>query len=49
LVTVLSAMLDIFFPEIRPAILPLTVITLTFTITSGLDYIYRGARLLNDQ
>ena len=49
LVTVLSAMLDNFIPEIKPTILPLTVITLTFTIVSGLDYIYRGARLLSDQ
>lgn len=49
MVTVLSAMLDNFIPEIGLAILPLTVITLILTITSGLDYIYRGARLLNDQ
>ena len=49
LVTVLSAMLDNFFPDLKAAILPLAVITLTFTIVSGLDYIYRGARLLNDQ
>jgi cardiolipin synthase len=49
LVTVLSAMLDNFIPELRPAVLPLTLITLILTITSGLDYIYRGARLLNDQ
>ena len=49
LVTVLSAMLDNFFPDLKAVILPLAVITLTFTIVSGLDYIYRGARLLNDQ
>ena len=48
LITVLSAMLDNFFPGIRPAILPLTVVTLSLTVASGLDYIYRGARLLND-
>jgi cardiolipin synthase len=49
LVTVLSAMLDNFIPGLKPALLPLTLITLILTITSGLDYIYRGARLLNDQ
>jgi len=49
LVTVLSAMLDNFIPDLKTVILPLAVITLTFTIVSGLDYIYRGARLLNDQ
>ena len=48
LITVLSAMLDNFIPAIKPAILPLTVITLGLTVASGLDYIYRGARLLND-
>ena len=49
LVTVLCAMLDNFFPDLKGAILPLAVVTLTLTIASGLDYIYRGARLLNDQ
>ena len=49
LLTVLSTMLDNFFPELRVAVLPLVVVTLTLTIASGLDYIYRGARLLNDQ
>ncbi len=49
LVTVLCAMLHNFFPDLKVAILPLVVITLTLTVTSGLDYIYRGARLLNDQ
>jgi cardiolipin synthase len=49
LVTVLCAMLHNFIPGLKPALLPLTLITLIFTITSGLDYIYRGARLLNDQ
>ena len=49
LVTVLSAMLDYFFPDLKAAVLPLAWITLIFTIVSGLDYIYRGARLLNDQ
>lgn len=49
LITVLCAMLDNFFPALKAAILPLAVVTLTLTIASGLDYIYRGARLLNDQ
>ena len=49
LLTVLWAMVYNFFPAIKPAILPLAVVTLALTIASGLDYIYRGARLLNDQ
>ena len=49
LATALCAMLDNYIPVIKPAILPLAVITLTGTVASGLDYIYRGARLLNDQ
>lgn len=49
LITVLCAMLDNFFPELKHAILPLAVVTLAFTITSGLDYIYKGLRLLGDQ
>ena len=49
LITVLWAMLDDFLPHITPAIFPLTVVTLVLTIASGLHYIYRGARLLNDQ
>ena len=47
--TILTAMLDNFFPSLGTAILPLAVITLSFTVASGLDYVYRGARLLNDQ
>lgn len=49
LVTILAAMLDNFSPVLGTAILPLAVVTLALTIASGLDYIYRGARLLNDQ
>lgn len=49
LLTVLWAMVDNFLPAIKPAVLPLAVVTLALTIASGLDYIYRGARLLNDQ
>ncbi len=49
LATVLCAMLDNFLPSLKPAILPLVVVTLALTVASGLDYVYRGARLLNDQ
>jgi cardiolipin synthase len=49
LATILSAMLDNFFPVLKSFILPLVLVTLALTVTSGLDYIYRGARLLNDQ
>lgn len=49
LATVLSVMLDNFLPVLKAVILPLVVITLALTVISGLDYIYRGARLLNDQ
>jgi hypothetical protein len=42
-------MLDNFLPGLKVIVLPLGVITLALTITSGLDYIFRGARLLNDQ
>jgi cardiolipin synthase len=48
LATVLLTLLDNFFPAIQPVIDPLAVVTLAFTVGSGLDYIYRGARLLND-
>jgi cardiolipin synthase len=49
LATVLLAMLDNFLPAVKPALLPLVWVTLALTVTSGLDYVYRGARLLNDQ
>jgi cardiolipin synthase len=49
LLTVLCAMLDNFLPRLSAAILPLTAVTLGFTVASGLGYVYRGARLLNDQ
>jgi cardiolipin synthase (CMP-forming) len=47
--TVLLAMLDNFFPALRAALLPVTVAALACTVGSGLDYVYRGARLLSDQ
>jgi len=49
LATVLLAMVDNFLPVIKPALLPVVVVTLGATVVSGLDYVYRGARLLNDQ
>jgi cardiolipin synthase len=49
LLTALCAMVDNFFPALKAIILPLSVVTLAFTIASGLDYVYRGMRLLNDQ
>lgn len=49
LVTVVAAMLDNFLPDLKPAILPLTVVTLILTAASGVDYIVRGTRLMNDQ
>jgi cardiolipin synthase len=47
--TVLMAMLDNLFPLLLPGTFPLVVATLLITIASGLDYVFRGARLLNDQ
>ena len=48
LATVLLAMLDNYFPALKPVVHPLAVLTLALTVASGLDYVYRGARLLND-
>jgi cardiolipin synthase (CMP-forming) len=47
--TVLLAMLDNFVPALRPAVMPLAFLTTALTIGSGLDYVFRGTRLLNDQ
>ena len=47
--TVLLAMLDNLVPIIAPTILPVAVVTLLLTVVSGLEYVYRGTRLLNDQ
>jgi cardiolipin synthase len=49
ILTVLLAMLDNFVPALRFAILPVTAVALAFTVASGLNYVYRGCRLLNDQ
>lgn len=48
LLTALLAMLDNFAMALRGTLLPLVVITASLTILSGLDYVYRGARLLGD-
>lgn len=47
--TVLLVMLDNLLPVLQPATFPLVVATLLLTVASGLDYVFRGARLLNDQ
>jgi cardiolipin synthase len=47
--TVLLPMLDNLVPIFQPATLPLVVATLLLTVGSGLDYVFRGARLLNEQ
>jgi len=49
ILTVLLAMLDNLFPVFEGAIFPVALLTLALTVVSGLEYIYRGARLLNDQ
>jgi len=48
ILTVLLAMLDNFVPSLRCAILPVAVVALACTIGSGLQYVYRGSRLLSD-
>jgi cardiolipin synthase len=48
LATALLAMLDNYFPALKPTVHLLAVLTLALTVASGLDYVYRGARLLND-
>ncbi|MBI4536973.1 MAG: CDP-alcohol phosphatidyltransferase family protein [candidate division NC10 bacterium] len=49
IVTVLLAMLDNLFPALRVLVPPLVRLTLILTAASGVDYVYRGARLLSDQ
>jgi cardiolipin synthase (CMP-forming) len=48
ILTALLAMLDNFLPALRPAVMPVAVIALACTIGSGLDYVFRGSRLLSD-
>jgi phosphatidylglycerophosphate synthase len=47
--TVLLAMLDNFAPVLRSAVMPVAFLTTALTVGSGLDYVFRGTRLLNDQ
>lgn len=47
--TVLLAMLDNFAPGLRSAVMPVALLTTAFTIGSGLDYVFRGTRMLSDQ
>ncbi|MBI3988230.1 MAG: CDP-alcohol phosphatidyltransferase family protein [candidate division NC10 bacterium] len=47
LLTAFFAMLDNFVPPLHPTIFPLVFTTAVCTILSGLDYVYRGARLLD--
>lgn len=47
--TVLLAMLDNFAPGLHSAVMPVAVLTTALTIGSGLDYVFRGTRLLSDQ
>jgi cardiolipin synthase len=47
--TVLLAMMDNFVPALRSAVMPVAVLTAAVTIASGLHYVWRGMRLLNDQ
>jgi phosphatidylglycerophosphate synthase len=49
ILTVLLAMLDNYVPALRTAVLPVAAGALAFTVASGLNYVYRGCRLLNDQ
>jgi len=47
--TVFLAMLDNLAPVLRSVVMPLAVLTTVLTISSGLHYVFRGMRLLNDQ
>lgn len=47
--TVLLAMLDNFAPVLRSVVMPVAFLTTALTIGSGLDYVFRGTRLLSDQ
>ncbi len=47
--TVFVAMLDNLAPVLRSVVMPLAVLTTVLTISSGLHYVFRGMRLLNDQ
>ncbi|MBI5166713.1 MAG: CDP-alcohol phosphatidyltransferase family protein [candidate division NC10 bacterium] len=48
LLTILNSMLDNFIKPLQGTLFPLVIATAAITIASGLDYIYRGARLLSE-
>jgi cardiolipin synthase len=48
ILTVLLALLDNFAPSLRCVVLPVAVVALACTIGSGLQYVYRGSRLLSE-
>ena len=48
ILTVLLALLDNFAPSLRCVVLPVAVLALACTIGSGLQYVYRGSRLLSE-
>lgn len=47
LLTAFFAMLDNFVPPVHQILFPLVITTAACTILSGLDYVYRGMRLLD--
>ena len=47
--TVLLAMLDNLTPDLQFVVMPCAMVSTLLTISSGLQYISRGTRLLNDQ
>ena len=47
--TVVLTMLNNFVPALDPAVMPVVFLTTAVTIGSGLDYVFRGTRLLNGQ
>lgn len=46
--TVLWVMVDNFVPAMRAGVLPMALLTAALTIVSGLHYVFRGTRYLND-
>jgi cardiolipin synthase len=48
IVTVLLAMLDNLVPAVLPLVFPAATIAATLTVASGIHYVFRGARDLND-
>jgi cardiolipin synthase len=48
IVTVLFAMLDNLVPAVLPLVFPAATIAAALTVASGIHYVFRGARYLND-